>query len=108
MDKKHSFFLAYFAIDTSRFAICGLAHVENLFLFIRLYNVEPDKCLDFSYCDPWESFLQHREYDHLGVAHRFGTGHDAEGTKFIFEKTEELQVRGFVLKKFVKIYVNKL
>jgi hypothetical protein len=42
------------------------------------------------------------------MAHQFGTGHDAEGTKFILEKTEELQVRGFVLKKFVKIYVNKL
>jgi hypothetical protein len=52
--------------------------------------------------------LQHREYGHLEVAHRFGTGHDGEGPKFILEKTEELQVRGFVLKKFVKIYVNKL
>jgi hypothetical protein len=47
-------------------------------------------------------------YEECQEAHSFGTGHDVEGTKFILEKTEELQVRGFVLKKFVKIYVNKL
>ncbi len=70
------------------------------------WYVEPNICLNFS--DPRESFLQHQEYGHLEVAYRFGTGHDGEGPKFIFEKTEELQVRGFVLNKFVKIYVNKL